>query len=226
MEVDELVDLVRNAIRRGASPSCLPDLESRMVGESSVTKRLRWQITGLAPLGAPALVTGEPGSGRSTVVRALHELGSSAAGKLTRIDARTFTPPCQLAAPGAVHIANVEELSPEAQAYWANRLAKSEMHSFNGRLRVLATSDRLTALTASNGVGSELFRMLLRFHIEIPALRDRPGDIPIIAHALVERIGKTLGRHQIHLSPASIRFLETCHVSKMQPPNCLDLQAA
>jgi DNA-binding NtrC family response regulator len=220
VEVDELVDLVRKAIRKQGSEPSLPDLESRIVGTSAAAQRLRWQITGLAPLGAPALVTGEPGSGRSTAVRALHDLGSSAAGKLTRIEARTFTPPCTLDAPGAVHIANVDELSPEGQSYWANRLARSEVHSFNGRLRVLATSDKPAALMGSQGASPDLFRMLLRFHIEVPALRDREGDIPLVAHALVERVGKTLGRHQIHLSPASIRFLETCHF----PGNAKQLQ--
>lgn len=210
VEVDELVNLVHRTIRKGESQPSLPDLAGRVVGTSRESERLCWQITGLAPLGAPALVTGEPGSGRSTVVRALHELGSSAAGDLTRIDARSFTPPCELAAPGAVHIANVEELSHQAQAYWADRLAKSEVRSFNGRLRVLASSTQPAALVGDSGASSELFRMLLRFQIEVPSLRDRPGDIPLIAHALVERIGKTLGRHQIHLSPASIRFLEAC----------------
>ncbi len=220
VEVDELVDLVHQTIRKRESQPTLPDLESRVVGTSRQSERLCWQITGLAPLGAPALVTGEPGSGRSTVVRALHELGSSAAGSLTRVEARNFTPPCELAAPGAVHIADVEELSPQAQAYWADRLAQSEVHSFSGRLRVLATSSQPIALVGKQGATSELFRMLLRFQIEVPSLRDRPGDIPLIAHALVERIGKTLGRHQIHLSPASVRFLEACHF----PGNTKQLQ--
>lgn len=220
IELDELVDLVRKAIKKKGAISSLPELETRIAGASAATQRLRWQITGLAPLGAPVLVTGEPGSGRTTVIEAIHELGSSVAGKLTRIEGKDFVPPCNLESPGAIYIENVEGLSTEAQTYWAERLARSEMHSFTGKLRVLATSDQPASLVARHGVRSRLFSTLLRFNIEVPPLRARLGDAPLIAAELVDRIGKTLGRHDVRLSPESTEFLENCHF----PGNVKQLQ--
>ncbi|GAG14000.1 unnamed protein product, partial [marine sediment metagenome] len=86
VEVEGLVALVERAIS-GASPSLeLGDLEQRLVGRSRAILRLREQISGLAPLRTPVLVSGEPGTGRDTVVRALHELGATADSELLEID--------------------------------------------------------------------------------------------------------------------------------------------
>ena len=207
LEIEDLVDLVRRSIR---SPLVAPsemDLKARIVGESPVIARIRWQLSGLAPLGAPVFVSGELGSGRSGVIEALHELGSSSTGPLTRADAGAFIPPCNLSAPGAIHLRDVENLSPKAQEYWAGRLAKAQEVSFEGRLRVFVSTTLPIGDLGTDGFHPGLLRMLTRFQVEMPPLRAYPEDIPEIAQALLQRIGTSLGRSRIRLSPAALDFL-------------------
>jgi DNA-binding NtrC family response regulator len=152
-------------------------------------------------------VSGELGSGRSGVIEALHELGSSSTGPLTRADAGAFIPPCNLSAPGAIHLRDVENLSPKAQKYWAGRLAKAQEVSFEERLRVFASTTLPINDLESDGFHPGLLRMLTRFRVEMPPLQAYAEDIPEIAQALVQRIGGSLGRSRIRLSPAALDFL-------------------
>lgn len=209
----DLVAMLRRSIAAPDAPVPDSDLERRLVGSSPAMVRVRSQIAGLAPLGTPVLVTGEPGSGRSTAVRAVHELGSTAGGRLVRIDASSFQPPVDLGSVAAVHIESVERLSPEAQAHWAELIVKAEGQGFRRGVRVLA-STALPVLPRGPGSGfnARLAHELSRFNVDLPPLRYRPEDIPELARLMTERIGSSVGRSQTRLSPAAIEFLTKCRL--------------
>jgi DNA-binding NtrC family response regulator len=209
LEIEELVDLVRRSIRSPLTPPNPTDLKARLVGDSSIIERLRWQLSGLAPLGAPVFVSGEQGSGRSGVIETLHELGFSSMGSLTLADAGTFAPPCNLSAPGAIHLRDIENLSPKAQEYWVSRLLKAQEVGFEGRLRVFVSTSLPISDLVADGFDPELLRLLTRFHVEVPPLHSYAEDIPQIAQALVQQIGSSLGRSRIRLSPAALEFLSS-----------------
>ena len=59
---------------------------------------------------------------------------------------------------------------------------------------------------------SELGRTLLRFHVELPPLRARRSDIPAVAKSLLRRLGTSVGRTRVQLSPAALKFLETTNL--------------
>jgi DNA-binding NtrC family response regulator len=65
------------------------------------------------------------------------------------------------------------------------------------------------------------------FPIEIPPLRRRRGDIPILAEAFVERFSRELGRRGLRLSPAAAEALARHpwpgNVRELQ--NCLERAA-
>jgi two-component system nitrogen regulation response regulator NtrX len=209
VEVEGLVALVEQAIA-GARPSLeLGDLEQRLVGRSRPISRLREQVSGLAPLRTPVLVSGEPGTGRDTVVRALHELGATAGSELLRVDTASFSPESPLPETGAVYLDGIERLSTEAQAYWTERVAEAEAAGFRDEPRILAsTSGPLSLYLDDGNVYQELRGALLRFTIELPPLRVIADDVPEIADALVKRIGASLGR-RIRLSASAREFLAT-----------------
>lgn len=212
-EIDDLVNLVRNATESTHAISHPEDLECRLVGDSAAMQRIRWQVAGLAPLSTPVLVSGESGTGLSTTIRALHELGVSGGSELRRIQAASFsleTAPQLAGGPGAVYLADVERLSPAGQEFWADQLAKARGQTLRSRTRVFAsTSAPLSSLVRGGRFHPDLGRALLRFHIELPPLRDRSGDVPAIAKALLARIGTAMGRDRVKLSPAALAYLET-----------------
>ena len=208
-DIEDLVNLVRASIRNPQASPALPDLERRVAGDCETLVRIRWQMSGLAPLGTPVLVSGEAGTGRHAVVDALHELGFSADGPLHEVEAQAFTTPCRLSAPGALHMTDLEKLSPEGQAYWAARIQHSEDEAFRGRLRFFASTSRNPAELADEGFHPALLRTLLSFHIALPPLQSRIQDVPKLAEVLLARIGERIGRSRIRLSPAAMGFLAT-----------------
>lgn len=213
METEDLISTLRRAIGTPEAAAPNSDLERRLVGSSTAMARVRSQIEGLAPLGTPVLVSGEAGSGRATAIRAIHELGSTSAGRLLTIDATLNEAPRDLDSVAAVHIQSVERLSAAAQSYWAEMIVKAEGQGFRRGVRVLAsTSLPVLPNGPVSGFDARLGRELSRFHIDLPPLRYRPEDITEIARLLTERIGSSVGRSQIRLSPAAIEFLKQCRL--------------
>lgn len=215
VEIDDLVALVRRSARATPAPPNPGDLEQRLVGESAAIERIRWRLSGLAPLSTPVLVTGEPGTGRSTAVRAMHELGATTSGELHVLDARAFVPAefPQTGTIRGVHLRDVEHLSPQAQRYWSGRLGREEASSLSATTRLFATTSAPLASLVRNGdFDARLGRSLLRFEVEMPALRERAGDVPAIARVMLLRIGRAVGRPRIQLSPAALRYLEGCRL--------------
>ena len=207
VEIDDLVALVADAISGKAPAEARPDLAHRFVGGSRPLVRLRERLAGLAPLETPVLLAGEPGSGRDTAARSLHDFGATAGSEWVRLDPRAPLLERRAAPPAAVYLDGIERFPDEAQSFWARHLAASEADGFRKRPRVLASSATPLAALAqgeefSRGVG----RVLLRFAIELPPLRDVLEDLPEIAALHVARIGASVGR-RIALSPAAERFL-------------------
>lgn len=215
--VDELVELVERA-REGRRPEPVhPELETRLIGESAAIRQVRDRVSALAPLRTPVLVVGEPGSGRNTAAGCLHELGVTGGEEFLRIACESFEPGERLPPTGAVHLANVDRLSRDAQAYWRKKLDSNE--TFGKRVRILAsTSQPLLAVARLGRFDTELARLFRRFAIELPPLRERPEDVPAIADALVTRIGRDMGR-RVCLSPAAKSALS----AHRWPGNCSEL---
>jgi DNA-binding NtrC family response regulator len=215
--IDELVALVDRARDgRKATPEH-PEIASRLIGASVAMRRVRDRISALAPLRTPVLVSGEPGTGRRTSVECLHELGNTGGEETLQIRCERFQPGERLPPTGAIHLAGVERLNPDAQAYWRKKLASGE--AFARRVRVFATaSESLTEATRLAGFDPELARIFERFSIELPPLRDRLEDVPAIADALAARIGRDIGR-RVKLSYAAKQAL----AERRWPGNCSEL---
>ncbi len=209
LDIEDLVKLVHRSLRDPQAPPALPNLERRIAGSCETMTRVRWQLSGLAPLGTPVFLSGEAGTGRHAVISALHELGSSAGGSLRCVDAREFTPPCRAPTPCAVHLVDIEKFSPEAQRYWLKRIQNAERNAYREKFRVFASTTRVPVELAAEGFHPGLLSQLLRFHVALPPLQSRIQDIPILAETLLGRIGERLGRNRIRLSPAALALLAT-----------------
>jgi DNA-binding NtrC family response regulator len=207
VEIDELIALIATAAGETTPIAHHPGFGERLVGSSRTMERIRERLAGLAPLRTPVLVAGEPGSGRTTTVLALHDLGSSAGGALARLSPRKPLLEPRSPEPAAVYLEGVDRFSEEARAHWATRLERAAREGFRTGPRILASAGgSVLDLGLDEDFARGLGGMMLRFAIELPPLREIPDDIPEISEALMARAGSAVGR-AIRLSPAAVTFL-------------------
>jgi hypothetical protein len=186
-------------------------LAERLVGRSKAMRCLRQRIEGIAPLWIPVLLCGEPGSGRATVAALLHAYGPTAMGDLLRVDASSFVPERRLPFFGTAYLEGVERLSRRAQAWWVERLRAEHAPSGGGLRWLASTGDSASLRASAPDFDPELERILARFALRVPPLRERTADLPLLVADLCARIGRGVGREGIRLSPQAIELLSRCH---------------
>jgi DNA-binding NtrC family response regulator len=85
---------------------------------------------------------------------------------------------------------------------------------------VAATNRGLRAAVAARRFREDLYFRLSVFPITVPPLRDRPGDIPLLARYFVDRFCRDMKKRAIALSPAALEQL----VAYRWPGNVRELQ--
>jgi DNA-binding NtrC family response regulator len=85
---------------------------------------------------------------------------------------------------------------------------------------VAATNRGLRAQVAARRFREDLFFRLSVFPITVPPLRDRPGDIPLLARYFVDRFCRDMKKKPLSLSPAAVDLL----ISYRWPGNVRELQ--
>jgi DNA-binding NtrC family response regulator len=172
---------------------------------------------------APVLILGEPGSGRSTLARALHGASPRAAGPLVEMDpgaipstlfeseffgyrAGAFTGAEQAsegrvarAEGGTLVLDHVEELPLPAQPKLLRLVAERRYSPLAGVER--AADVRFVAIGSedlSRRVARETFRPDLFYRLEVlafrvPPLRERRADLPAILDHLLADLGERFG---------------------------------
>jgi DNA-binding NtrC family response regulator len=85
---------------------------------------------------------------------------------------------------------------------------------------VAATNRGLRAAVAARRFREDLFFRLSVFPITVPPLRDRPGDIPLLARYFVDRFCRDMKKKPIALSPTAVEQL----VAYRWPGNVRELQ--
>jgi DNA-binding NtrC family response regulator len=103
------------------------------------------------------------------------------------------------------------------------RLGGTALVTVDVRL-VAATNKGLRAAVAARRFREDLFFRLSVFPITVPPLRDRGGDIPMLARFFVERFCRDMKKKLLTLSPAAVEQLQTYrwpgNVRELQ--NCIE----
>jgi DNA-binding NtrC family response regulator len=103
------------------------------------------------------------------------------------------------------------------------RVGGTALLSVDVRL-VAATNKGLRAAVAARRFREDLYFRLSVFPITIPPLRDRPGDIPVLARYFVERFCRDLKKKPFALSPGALEQLQAYrwpgNVRELQ--NCIE----
>ncbi len=107
----------------------------------------------------------------------------------------------ELAQGGTIFLDEIGELPPETQITLLRVLQEREFERVGGGqpisvdVRVLAATSRdLTAAVAAGTFRRDLFYRLNVFPIQLPSLRDRMDDIPILTEYFIERYAKREGK--------------------------------
>jgi len=196
-----------------------------MIGQSPAMQRVFTAIDKVAPTDATVLVTGETGTGKELVARALHRHSPRTDEMLVKVNCAAlardvieselfghekgaFTGAIdqrkgrfELADGGTLFLDEVGELPLETQAKLLRALQEQEFERVGGTetiavdVRVVAATNR--ALDAEVDAGrfrSDLYYRLNIFPIEVPPLRAREGDVPLLAAHFCEQFGQRMGK--------------------------------
>jgi len=209
------------------SPLSLPRL---LLDFPALAESLRG-IERAAATGAPVLLVGEPGSGRSTVARALHGASPRAAGPLVEVDpgaipstlfeseffgyrAGAFTGaerPSEgrvaRAEGGTLVLDHVEELPLTAQPKLLRLVAERRYAPLGGAeveadVRFVAIgSEDLPRRVTREAFRADLFYRLEVLAFRVPPLRERRADLPAVVDHLLADLGERFGHPSPVLAP-------------------------
>jgi two-component system nitrogen regulation response regulator GlnG len=188
-------------VERSDATSDLP-----LVGRTPAMQTLYRLVARVMNTALPVLITGESGTGKSLIARAVHDFSdrrslpfvTASASDLASIDGPGMT--LSRAKGGTILFDEVGDLDATAQA----RIVRLLDTLGDNAPRIMATSQgNLGALIEDGNFRDDLFYRLSGVTIAVPALRERVDDIPLLAdHFLgsAERDGAPLRR----LSPGAM----------------------
>lgn len=170
------------------------DPASRLIfGTSRLAEDLRARVRAVAGSGAEVLVSGPPGAGVSKVAEVIHMMSPAASGPFVKraaasLDTGAIDEALAEAAGGTVFLDEVAALPGAAQYALLDRLERGA----EARLIAGATSD-LSAEIAAGAFHAELYYRLDVARVRIPALSERPEDIPVLFRHYVAQAAEQAG---------------------------------
>lgn len=170
------------------------DPAARMIfGTSGLVEDLRDRVRKVARMGAEVLVTGPPGAGVPKVAEVIHLMSPAAAGPFVKRHAAGMDPGAlaealAAGAGGSLFLDDVGALPDPAQYALLERLEQGPQ----ARLIAGSTAD-LGAQVAAGGMNAELYYRLDVTPVRIPALSERPEDIPVLFTHYVAQAAEQAG---------------------------------
>jgi PAS domain S-box-containing protein len=196
-----------------------------IVGGSPALSAVLSRVGKVAGSDSTVLITGETGTGKELVARAIHRRSRRAsrafvavncaaiprdlvASELFGHEKGAFTGAVQrrlgrfeLADGGTIFLDEVGELSSETQVALLRVLQEREFERVGGRdrirvdVRVIAATNRdLSAEVADGTFRQDLFYRLNVFPLEMPPLRERREDIPVLVEYFISRYARKAGK--------------------------------
>jgi transcriptional regulator with PAS, ATPase and Fis domain len=222
-----------------------------IVGSSPALQSLLAKVAKVAPTDSTVLVTGETGTGKELIARAIHKRSKRStrafvsvncaaiprdliASELFGHEKGAFTGATQRrlgrfesADGGTIFLDEVGELPLETQISLLRVLQEREFQrvgssqSLEVDVRIVAATNRnLEAAIAAGGFREDLFYRLNVFPIEVPPLRQRREDIPLLVEYFVDRYASKAGKKITGIDKRSLDLLQ----SYSWPGNIRELQ--
>jgi formate hydrogenlyase transcriptional activator len=196
-----------------------------IVGVSAPLRSVLSQVAKVARTDSTVLISGETGTGKELVARAIHKRSQRASRAFVSVNCAAIPPTLiaselfghekgaftgatqrrrgrfELAEGGTIFLDEIGELPSETQMALLRVLQEREFERVGGsgsipvNVRVIAATNRdLDAAVAEGTFRADLFYRLNVFPIEVPALRERRSDIPLLVQYFIHRYATRAGR--------------------------------
>lgn len=256
---EEMKQTVRNALRVRALQEENVLLKEQVADEYD-TKHIigshpdildvKERLKKIAEARSPILITGEVGTGKKLIARAIHQAGFQTQRPFFELHCEALSPPEQedalfgslyrspspgspkgqsvfrKARNGSVYLNRVEALSPESQKRLLHMLEERQVSRPEGvslplDALLIAGSDKdIESSVAEGRFLEELYQRLKVIRVHLPPLRDRKVDIEPLTRFFLDRYRYSLGNPVKDLAPDTRQMLE----GYSWPGNVLELR--
>jgi DNA-binding NtrC family response regulator len=222
-----------------------------VVGHDRRMLRMFDMIDSVADTRATVLITGESGTGKSLIARAIHrrssrrdqpfvevacgalpenllesELFGHVAGSFTGASADKMGKFMQ-ANRGTIFLDEIGTASPSMQVKLLRVLQELEFEQVGGTKTfhvdtrvILATNENLSKAVAEGRFRQDLYYRINVINVELPSLRDRLSDIPLLAHHFLQDVCDDTGKQVQGFTEEALAALQRYH----WPGNVRELQ--
>jgi len=222
-----------------------------IVGSSPHVIAVLSSVEKVAATDSTVLITGETGTGKELIARAIHKRSPRAARAFVSVNCAAiptaliaselfghekgaFTGALQkrvgrfeLAQGGTIFLDEIGDLPAETQIALLRVLQEHEFEPVGAArpikadVRVICATNRdLPAAIEAGAFRTDLFYRLNVFPVEMPSLRERREDIPILVEYFIDRFGRSYGKRIRRISKKSLQMLQ----SYPWPGNIRELQ--
>ena len=228
-----------------------PEAFTEIITNNRGMRAIFQYVEAIAASPRPVLITGETGVGKELIARAVHRLskrkGEFVAVNVAGVDDNFFSDTLfghkkwshtdarearrglvEKAAGGSLFLDEIGDLNTKSQIKLLRLLQEgeyfpggSDMAKRSDARIVVATNQNLDELQSSGIFRKDLFYRLCDHQIEIPPLRDRRDDLPILTEHFLGKASKALERKKPTPPEELVTLLSTYHF----PGNVRELEA-
>lgn len=245
LDLNRLLIALRNAMERGKLEVETKKLrkkiatKNKMVGESASINQLRDLIEKVGPTQARVFITGENGTGKELVARAIHNASDRSKAAFIEVNCAaipseliesqlfghekgSFTSAIkqrkgdfELANGGTLFLDEIGDMSLSAQAKVLRALQENKIVRVGGEkeipvdVRIIAaTNKNIKDEIAKNNFREDLYHRLSVILLEVPPLRKRKDDIPLLVDYFLSDIADAQGKKKTEITKKALEKLK------------------